>query len=80
MSGIHCRQVIADNHREGRAGRLMRQNDISVVRTRKYKATTDSNHTFNIAPNLLGGDFAANKPNQKYPLSDASIACQVIGG
>jgi hypothetical protein len=27
----------------------MRQNGISVVRTRKYKVTTDSNHRFNIA-------------------------------
>ncbi|NRA87667.1 MAG: transposase [Rhizobiales bacterium] len=36
-----------------RVGRLMRQNNISVIRTRKHKATTDSNHKFNIAPNLL---------------------------
>jgi transposase InsO family protein len=33
-----------------RVGRLMRQNGISVVRTRKHKVTTDSNHKFNIAP------------------------------
>ena len=32
-----------------RVGRLMRQNGISVVRTHKYKVTTDSKHTFNIA-------------------------------
>ncbi len=43
----------------------MRQNGISVVRTRKYKATTDSNHKFNIAPNLLDRDFNADAPNQK---------------
>ena len=30
-----------------RIGRLMRENDIKIVRTQKYKATTDSNHTFN---------------------------------
>ena len=41
-------------------GRLMRQNGISVVRTRKHKATTDSNHKFNIAPNLLDRNFAAD--------------------
>ena len=40
-----------------RVGRLMKQNDIRVVRTRKYKATTDSNHRFNISPNLLDRDF-----------------------
>jgi transposase InsO family protein len=44
----------------------MRQNGISVVRTRKHKATTDSNHKFNIAPNLLDRDFAADAPNQKW--------------
>jgi transposase InsO family protein len=49
-----------------RVGRLMRQNGISVVRTRKHKATTDSNHKFNIAPNLLDRNFAADGQNQKW--------------
>jgi len=49
-----------------RIGRLMRQNGISVVRTRKHKVTTDSNHKFNIAPNLLDRDFIADQPNQKW--------------
>jgi putative transposase len=44
----------------------MRQNGISVIRTRKHKATTDSNHKFNIAANLLDRDFSADKPNQKW--------------
>ena len=49
-----------------RVGRLMRQNGISVVRTRQHKVTTDSDHKFNIAPNLLDGDFAADAPDQKW--------------
>ena len=49
-----------------RVGRLMRDNDIKIVRTRKFKATTDSNHAFNIAPNLLDQDFSADAPNQKW--------------
>ena len=49
-----------------RVGRLMRENGISVVRTRKHKVTTDSDHKFNIAPNLLDRDFAAKRPNQKW--------------
>jgi hypothetical protein len=49
-----------------RVGRLMRQNGISVVRTRKHKVTTDSDHKFNIAPNLLDRDFMADAPNQKW--------------
>jgi transposase InsO family protein len=49
-----------------RIGRLMRQNSISVIRTRKYKVTTDSNHKFNIAANILNRNFVANRPNQKW--------------
>ena len=49
-----------------RVGRLMRQNGISVVRTHKYKVTTDSKHRFNIAPNLLNQNFAADGSNQKW--------------
>ena len=49
-----------------RIGRLMRENDIKIIRTQKFKATTDSNHTFNIAPNLLDQDFSADGPNQKW--------------
>ena len=49
-----------------RVGRLMRDNRIYVVRTHKYKATTDSNHRFNIAPNLLDRNFTADLPNQKW--------------
>ena len=49
-----------------RVGRLMRQNGISVVRTRKHKATTDSNHKINISQNLLDRNFSAGQPNQKW--------------
>jgi len=49
-----------------RVGRIMRQNGISVVRTHKHKVTTDSNHKFNIAPNLLNRNFSADQPNEKW--------------
>ena len=49
-----------------RVGRLMRDNGIKIIRTQKYKATTDSNHAFNIAPNLLDQNFSATGPNQKW--------------
>jgi putative transposase len=49
-----------------RVGRLMRQNGISVIRTGKHKVTTDSNHKFNIASNLLDRNFMADQPNQKW--------------
>jgi len=49
-----------------RVGRLMRENGIIVERTRKYRVTTDSDHAFNIAPNLLDRDFTAGRPNEKW--------------
>ena len=49
-----------------RVGRLMRENRITVKRNKKFKATTDSNHSFNIAPNLLNRDFSAAGPNRKW--------------
>ena len=55
---------LAVGHR--RVGRLMNENGICVVRTRKYKATTDSNHRFNISPNLHDQDFSASAPNQNW--------------
>jgi putative transposase len=48
-----------------RVGRLMRENGIVAIRTREYKATTDSNHTLAVAPNLLDRDFSATVPNRK---------------
>ena len=49
-----------------RVGRLMCETGITVERTHKFKATTDSDHTFNIAPNLLDRDFSAAGLNQKW--------------
>ena len=44
----------------------MRDNDITVVRTHKFKATTDSVHNLTVAPNVLNRDFTASGPNQKW--------------
>jgi putative transposase len=49
-----------------RVGRLMRDNDITVSRTHKFKATTDSAHNLTVAPNVLNRDFTASGPNQKW--------------
>jgi len=49
-----------------RVGRLMGEKGIKIIRTQKYKATTDSNHRFNIAPNLLDQEFSSDGPNQKW--------------
>lgn len=49
----------------GRIGRLMRMNGIKTVRIQKNKVTTDSNHAFNIARDLLDQNFSADGSNQK---------------
>jgi putative transposase len=49
-----------------RVGRLMRNNGFRIVRTCKYKATTDSNHHFNVAPKWLDRHFHADRLNQKW--------------
>jgi len=47
-----------------RVGRLMRQAGICGLRRRTFKPTTDSRHSFPVAPNLLARDFTATAPNQ----------------
>lgn len=47
-----------------RVGRSTRQNVTTVKRHKNFKATTDSNHSFNIAPNLLTRGFLCDRPNQ----------------
>lgn len=49
----------------GRVARLMRANGIRSKVTKKYKATTNSNHNLPVADNLLNKNFTADKPNQK---------------
>ena len=49
-----------------RVGRLMRQNGIRIIRSRKFKRTTDSDPAFTTAPNLLQQDFSARAMNQKW--------------
>ena len=53
-----------------RVGHLMRQNRIQIIRSRKFKRTTDCDHVFYIAPNLLPQDLAASEPNQKWAGDD----------
>lgn len=44
----------------------MKENNVTSKLKRKYKATTYSDHNFNVAPNLLKQDFKANAPNKVY--------------
>lgn len=46
--------------------KLMRAMYLYVKRTRKFKITTDSKHTYPVAPNLLNQDFKVHKKNQVW--------------
>lgn len=50
----------------GRVHRLMKQAGIHSRRKQAYKATTNSNHTNPIAPNLLNRNFNFAKPNTAW--------------
>ena len=46
-----------------RVARLMSENGICAKRRRKFRATTDSKHSFAVAPNLLNRQFTIDYPN-----------------
>lgn len=49
-----------------RTARLMRENGLSARQKRRFNRTTDSHHTWPVAPNLLDQDFAATRPDEKW--------------
>ena len=49
-----------------RVARQMRENGLKARQPRRYRRTTDSHHGFPVAPNLLGQDFTAVRPNEKW--------------
>jgi transposase InsO family protein len=52
------------NHK--RVERLMRCNDIRARQSKRYKVTTQSNHSHPVAPNVLDRNFKAERPNEKW--------------
>jgi len=49
-----------------RVRRLMHDHGIKARGKRKFKATTDSNHSMSVAPNLLARDFSPAAPNTAW--------------
>ena len=47
---------------EGRVERLMREDGIRARHKRRFKATTDSNHSLPVAPNRLEQNFTTERP------------------
>lgn len=49
-----------------RVERLMQELDICAVAKKKYRATTDSNHSQPVAENYLNRKFTPDQPNQSW--------------
>ena len=51
---------------KGRVARLMQENGIASRMKRKFKATTNSKHSFPVAPNLLNQNFEVSEKNRVW--------------
>jgi putative transposase len=71
------KQLQQEGHPVGknRVARLMRAEQLRPKAARKYKATTNSNHSLPVAPNVLAQNFSADAPNRKW-VSDISVPQQ----
>ncbi len=49
-----------------RVARIMMANSMFARRKRRFKITTDSNHNYPIAPNILDRDFTVSRKNQAW--------------
>jgi putative transposase len=61
-----------------RVARLMKENGIVARRRKRRVKTTDSNHGRPVAENLLGRQFTATEPNQKW-LTDVTYVATLAG-
>lgn len=62
------RDLIDEGHQIGRhrTARLMRENGLVARQKRRFKRTTDSEHAWPIAQNLIAQDFSADSPDKKW--------------
>lgn len=51
---------------EGKVRRIMQLEGLVPKKSKKYKATTNSKHNYQVADNILNREFNAEKPNQKW--------------
>jgi transposase InsO family protein len=66
--GVHCSR--------NRVARLMRQNSLQGLRRRAFRATTNSRHSFPVAPNRLARNFTATAPDQVWVSDITYLGCE----
>lgn len=59
-----------------RVARLMRSEGLQGLRRRAFRATTNSRHSFPVAPNLLARNFSAAAPDQVWVSDITYLACE----
>ena len=71
---VHA-ELCANGEKVGRkrVARLMKAANLAGRKRRKFRSTTDSNHAFPIAPNVLERDFTATAPNEVWVTDITSI-------
>jgi putative transposase len=62
------RDLVDEGHEIGRhrTARLMRANQLIARQKRRFKRTSDSEHAWPVAPNLVAQDFTADGPDRKW--------------
>jgi len=63
---VHDMRELGYDLSERTVGRRLRVMGLQSKAARRYKATTDSQHAFAVAPNLLNRQFTVSKPNQVF--------------
>ena len=66
---IRMRKALKENGypmSEGKVRRIMQAEGLVPKKSKKYKATTNSKHNYQVAENILNREFNAEKPNQKW--------------
>ncbi len=67
-----CRRIVkqlqAEGHQIGRykVRRIMRQLNLKAITPKRFKRTTDSKHSFPVAPNILDRKFDVEAPNKVW--------------
>jgi putative transposase len=62
------RELVSRGHAvsENTVARLMKESGLRATTARKFRHTTDSNHSHPVAANVLDRHFAATRPNEKW--------------
>jgi putative transposase len=72
---VHAKlRSMSQSYGKNRVARLMREHKIQGKRKRRFRATTDSNHSFPISENVLDRKFTVERPDKTWVADISYIA------